>query len=429
MSSEMAKPSAELVQGAARSYKLVFLFDGSQVGKDDLQGKVEKALAQIPGKRLGVKNESAKLIGVHVEGTLEVADKCHAELCDNLLFKTDLRYFRMTDEAGDEVRLRAYPILAGIELQMRGFINRVMVEVSGFEYWKKWRVPSDLQSRIARFPDAAKTELSFDPLQFTQFGDLVALLKVRCPTWAADRSLTPSDLKELLARGKTIDDLRAALVEKTRVVSLWDNVFARYFGDPKDKESLIVALDFVVEQRHSVMHHRPVRLGLLTALKSKEKTVNTMLGAAKEALSPRERREAKADADRLWQSLYNWTRATEAFTQANPRVIEMLNDTARQTALLQPSARLALDQMRYADAAMARALSPELLRHLDISAEQLRRSQQLFADAMGPHMEAAMRAWELMSKSQPGYIRQVQADEKTPEKDEQERPDRKPTIS
>jgi hypothetical protein len=428
----MTPASGNSVANGNRTYKLVLLFDGKQVTRDDLQRKIDKALAQVPDKKLTVKKEGAKHVGVYMEGSLEVVDRCHDELSRNLLNRRELRHFRLEDEAGDEIRLRAYPILSAIEQQMRAFINRVMVEVLGFEYWRS-NVPQKLHDKIERASDSAKRDLSFDPLEFTQFDDLLDLLRTKWSSWSTDRPLTPGDLAQLLTQSKTIEDIRVALAERTKVISLWDDVFARYFRKPEDKDTLNSALDLVITQRHKVMHHRPVRLGVLTVLQEKAKLVSGLLRSAKEALSPEERREAKADVEKLWRSWDDWSSLLKTIEQPNPHIAEIL-DAFRRDVLYRPDPSLAavLDQVRHTDMAFPKSLDAELLRQASVSSEQLRRSLQLMTELTGPSMEAQRRAIECIAscaKASSVPKQEDSAREQNPRKNRSEEPSDKTSTS
>jgi len=115
-------------------YTLEFLIDWTQVSLDDLKKRVAKVLDR---HGLSVDWQVAQTTSQHlrlsIRGCLEDVDACHSRLNDE--FVSEHSCIRLRDEASDEVRQRAYPILARVEQQLRAFINRAMAEVKGFDWW------------------------------------------------------------------------------------------------------------------------------------------------------------------------------------------------------------------------------------------------------------------------------------------------------
>jgi len=96
------------------SYSLEFLIDETQVNSDDLK----KSVARVLGRhRLSVDWKLAETTFQHlklsIRGSLEDVDACHKRL--NQKFVNHYSCIRLRDEAGNEIRHQAYPILAHIE--------------------------------------------------------------------------------------------------------------------------------------------------------------------------------------------------------------------------------------------------------------------------------------------------------------------------
>jgi hypothetical protein len=283
----------------------------------------------------------------------------------------------------------------------------VRAEVYGFDDWKSG-VPKKLQSKIVQPTETRRKGLSLDPLESTEFADLLDLLQARFPTWAQDRPLTPADMAELLSKSKTMDELRARFLEKTEVTSLWDSVFARYFVHPEDKEDLTRALRFVIEQRHKVMHHRPVRLGMLAELKKKREQIAALLVTAKKKLTPEERTVAKADGERVRSFVSDFARMREIWQQSvlvDPKLVEMLDRTREQAFSLSDS-RFAqmLGQMQSTEMALKAVWNSEALMRAAADSESVRAAYLRMADAMKPYMETLMRERDRMAEVMNPYF-------------------------
>ena len=241
-------------------YSLEFLFEIAESSVDELRNSatriLEKHLSDVVLEIEPMDPQSAQL---SIKGSLEDVDACHDKLNKELVERRSC--VRLRDEAGDEIRERAFPILARIEQSLRSFVNRAMVEVKGFDWWEPW-APTSIQPRVTEIEKRSgrRAEI-YHPVELTTFEHLVAIISGSVQKWREDRPLTASDLREILSECPSINELRARLEAKTQEVSLWDTVFGRYFEEIDQWEELKDSiLGFTIEARNKVMHHRPMRL-------------------------------------------------------------------------------------------------------------------------------------------------------------------------
>jgi hypothetical protein len=295
----------------ANSYLLEFLIDETQTSLDDLKKKVAKAFNR---HALSVEWKPQETTSGHVKltirGSLEDVDTCHQRL--NGEFSGVFSCIRLRDEAGDEIRQQAYSILAHIEQRLRTFINQAMIEVRGFDWWDStvpFLTEQGIRDGVQKVEERiAKPSLrTHHPLELTYFEHLIRLLTESMQYWSADKALCASGLLELLADCSSIEELRTTLEEKTREISLWDEVFARYIDDvDKWKELAKTLTEFVIPVRNQVMHHRPMHDWQLRRLQATAEVVDSLLSAAVAELSEAERAEARQVSGEWFNA---WARA------------------------------------------------------------------------------------------------------------------------
>ncbi|MBD1833462.1 hypothetical protein H6F61_12430 [Cyanobacteria bacterium FACHB-472] len=282
-------------------YTLKLLFDNSQVSLEDLKQKTEEVLQKfLPNDiNLSVEANSTSLELI-IKGELEIVDDCHDEINKRLIGESQLRCKRLLDEVGDEIRQQAYPILSAIEQRFRVFVSQALIEVSGFDWWDT-TAPAKLQSKVQPIHEKHQEDgIPLDPLECTQFDDLIELITAETSEWSESRGLTVSDLAELLLDCESLEEVRAKLINKTKKNVFWD-VFAQYFEDKKQWEKLKKSINYVINERHKVMHHRPIRFGAIKALQAKKQEIFALLDGAKPELSETERIEAKQDIQEAWK--------------------------------------------------------------------------------------------------------------------------------
>ena len=289
------------------SYSLEFLIDGAQVSLDDLKKKVAKVLDRhglsVDWQVVHTASQHPKL---SVRGSLEDVDACHLRL--NADFVDEHSCIRLRDEAGDEIRQRAYPILARIEQQLRAFINQAMTEIIGFDWWDSitpFLTEQGIREGVQRVESTIGKASSaiHHPLELLLFDQLIPIITGSIQPWPADKPLSVVDLTEVLADCTSIEEVQGKLAEKTREIYLWDEVFVRYFENPDEWKNLAASLtEFVIPVRNKVMHHRPMHRWQLQRLEETEHVVDTLLASARTELPEEERAEARQVSE-------EWTRA------------------------------------------------------------------------------------------------------------------------
>ena len=283
---------------APGKYLLRILFDHAQIEASDLQVRVERLLCDYPPGRIHVevRADASSNPVLSIRGSLEDVDVCHAIIDESLIRRCELSFARLVDEAGAEIRTRAYPTLAQIEQHLRAFVDHVGIAVIGFDSWREL-LHALFRNRIDALGEShLASPMSLSPLECCQFDDLVDLITREYSYWESGKTLSIAELLGILGWCSSINELRAALEEKTQKVSLWDQVFARRFSHRDDWDSIKKDVGFVVRMRHSVMHHRPVRLAAIQALKDKERELSKALSTVDLKVSDEDRSDAQEGA-------------------------------------------------------------------------------------------------------------------------------------
>ena len=385
-------------------YSLEFLIDGAQVSLDDLKKKAAKAMHRH-GSNVDwhVTQTASQHLKLSIRGPLEDVDTCHLRLNDELVGQYSC--IRLRDEAGDEIRQRAYPVLARIEQQLRTFINRAMTEVKGFDWWESitpaltpQRIREDVQKVEDRIGKVSST--IHHPLELALFDDLIPFVTGSIQQWPEHKPLSASELLEILSDCSSIEDIQEKLAEKMRKISLWDEVFARYFKNAdqwKELEETITGL--VIPVRNKVMHHRPMHFWELQELQQTEEKVDALLASARKELSEEERIEARQVSEE-WARAWSRTIAElappprllaadlmkpffeqqEEFSRA---ISEQIGRTVQQIAELAPPPRLlAADLMKSffeQQEEFSRAINEQIGRTVQQMVESLRDQQEQIA--------------------------------------------------
>jgi hypothetical protein len=274
-------------------YSLVFLFDGAQISSDDLNKRAARAIGRhLSDVDLQVKHVDSQRLQLCVVGSLDDVDTCHRKINGELFERHSC--VRLRDEAGDEIRQQAYPILARMEQLLRDFINRSMTEVVGFDWWASMAPPSiriktsEVEKKIGELASI------HHPLEFTDFDHLVEIVTGSVQEWPENREVSTADLAEVLLDCHSIEEVQAKLSKKMRRISLWDTVFVSYVREPEQWNELAKSIrELVIPLRNKVMHHRPVWLYELRKLQSAEESLRDLLASAKKELSEEERVEAQ----------------------------------------------------------------------------------------------------------------------------------------
>jgi hypothetical protein len=269
-------------------YAFEFLLERKEDSfKEQLQEELRNILDDA---KVTVKDHSSEhAFFVSISGTLETIDKCYENLVEFLKTK-ELEVIYLKDEAGDEIRSLAYPILARIEQSLRSFINNALIDVYGFKWWAN--LPSSIGKENERN--------ILQPLENSYFEDLITIITYECSEWPEDKGITVTDFCELLSSCNSIEDIQAKVEGKIRKISLWDSVFSKYFeGNAKTwrrVSKILKGKGSVISIRNEVMHHRRgqnLRLSVIKRLEETQKELESIFKLAKDKLSEEERVEAQ----------------------------------------------------------------------------------------------------------------------------------------
>lgn len=263
-------------------FTIKILFDPKQINKEKLEAHTRGVLQdQLANIQMEVGTTIGGNLILTLTGSLEVVDSCHREITKILIQRLKLRHYRLIDEAGDEVRIQAYPILAKIEQELRTFVNQSILEILGFEWWKTLG-----ESEIPGIAREGLNERGADhPLELATFDDLMKIVTAEVVEWDENKILTQADMVQLLAECESIEDLREKLEAKGKSFSFWDNVFAEYFDDEQKWIELKADLKFIIFVRNKVMHHRPTFYSELITLREKSAKISEILLTAKSQIS------------------------------------------------------------------------------------------------------------------------------------------------
>lgn len=260
-------------------YKLEYWVDKRNYSKEDLESKLSQNLGKLDTE-VTVKAESDYYL-VIIDADKRNIDACH----DHLSFNRD-EIFLAKDELGDELRSKAYPLLAEIETQLRRFITRAMIEVLDFNWWGR-STPNSIQENVDEVERKAGTKQAQEhhQIEFTKFVDLISFVTGKYQKWSDTKNLTPADLAELLDDCENIEELKQKLSQNREQTSLWEGVFSSYFDDPKGWKELEGNIEeTVISIRNKVMHHRRIRIHHLRQLKESRDELLQIIGTAKSEL-------------------------------------------------------------------------------------------------------------------------------------------------
>ncbi|MHC5818351.1 MAG: hypothetical protein ACYT04_21275 [Nostoc sp.] len=285
-----------------KSYSLNLLFDNTQITLKELKKQAEDVLVEhLPEIDFKINTTHSGTLLLTLKGKIEVIDKCHDKIYKKLVKDSELNCLRLLDEAGDEIRQKAYPILAEIEQRFRVFISQAIVEVCGF-YWWDTLAPANMRDKVHSIREKHQEDgMLLDFLECTQFDDLITIITAEVAEWSENQVFTINEFLEIF-NCDSFESAQNKLKSKFQRFSFW-NVFSRYFQDKNKWDEVKKDINFVINIRHKVMHHRPIRLGTIKALLAKKTKIFTLLDSAKPELSVEELAEAKKDIEDIQKTV------------------------------------------------------------------------------------------------------------------------------
>lgn len=178
-----------------------------------------------------------------------------------------------------------------------------------------------IRERVQKVDGSGPAPSAIHPLELARFHDLMPIVTSAIQYWPTDKPLSAGDFLEILSDCSSIEELQENLAEKTHKISLWDEVFARYFEDADEWKELAKSLtDFVIPVRNRVMYHRPMYLWELRELEETGQIVDTLLASASTELSEEERAQARQVSEEWSQA---WAHTLEELTR--PMLLPVVN--------------------------------------------------------------------------------------------------------
>ena len=282
-------------------YILKVLFDKTQTSASKIDEQLSRLLSCDLRTRANV-NVTCDVSGhptLLVTGSLEDVDRIHGIIEKHLIRRQQLGFVRLVDDAGAEIRARAYHVVARIEQRLRSFVDHAGISLLGFTGWRRFvylALLDDIQ-RVAT--SDAESDMTLTPLECTQIEDLLTLVTWKAREWSPERSLSVDDVLEVAETASSFEDFVKTLKSKATESSAWDDVFHRFFEDTGEWTQVRSDLEFVVSQRHRIMHHRPMRLGTLEPLEDKERHINAFFGRVAPKLSDSDLDQARSAMSRV----------------------------------------------------------------------------------------------------------------------------------
>ncbi|MEA5469875.1 hypothetical protein, partial [Spirulina sp. 06S082] len=367
-----------------KKYSLCLLFDSSQITPSELKSRIEDVLKKyLSDIELSIKPNHSKFIELNILGSRETLDKCHKKINKILLDKGGLTFIRLRDEVGDEVRKQAYSILADIEQRFRTFINRALVEVRGFN-WGESLAPSKIREHAESIRGKHQNnDFILDFLECTQFDHLIDLVTAEVSEWSKEKEISVYELSEILSDCTSILDINKKIQDKLKYFSFWD-VFSVYFEDLESWEKLKKdSINCIINERHKVMHHRPIRLGAIQMLETKRIEIFRVLDSAKLELSEPEAIEAMDILEGIMRSGSEISKRQKSTLESVATILESLKSQIAIDSVAQQVARnsqLLKSQIAIDSVAQQVARNSYLLKSqiaIDSAAQQVARNSHL----------------------------------------------------
>ncbi len=285
-----------------RTYKLEIHIDSQQITKESLEKKANHVLQKYIEKNsisLEINTPNSSFHQLIINGDIESVDQCHNKIQQKIINEENLMFYHYIDEAGDEIRYKAYPILAYIEQRLRVFVNESLVEILGFAWWEKY-APQDMAKTVNPLHSKYKDDyIAPSVLECTFFDHLIELVTAEVSEFPSNKPITSDEFSSMLGSCQTIDEFKSVWNEKTRIISFWD-IFSRYFEDKQTWDNLQRDLKgFVVDIRNNVMHHRPIGFFVIKKLDEIKEELIKVFDSAKPELTEEERIEAKQEIQEI----------------------------------------------------------------------------------------------------------------------------------
>lgn len=285
-----------------KKYLLKYWISKKKYTKDNLVKDLESSLENILSELKYNVYPGKNYLVLKISGKEKYIDACY----DKLNLDRDCSY-RVKDELGEHLRLKAYRILADLELSFREFINRAMIEVAGFNWWNSL-IPENIKTRVNEIEEKTEDK-SLEvqhAIEFTHFNDLVQIITANFQDLSDDDNISADKLSKMMSECDSFEDFKNELNERRKIVSIWENVFSKYFEDKDEWLNLKKKIkNDVIQTRHKVMHHRMLRRHEVRKLKDCSEEAQRIIKLAKSGLSRKELKEAQKNLELITKSFQN----------------------------------------------------------------------------------------------------------------------------
>lgn len=193
-----------------------------------------------------------------------------------------------------------------------------MIEVAGFAWWDQL-IPKNLRERAIEIEKSSgKNEVKLHhPIEFTMFDGLIEIVTAEYTEWSKEKPLTVSDLEELLNKYDSIEKLKDGLANKSKTISIWEDVFSNYFDDKETWYELKEKIkDRVIPIRNKVMHHRLLRVYEVNQLEEYRTQLNRTIRGAKRKMT----KEKLSKAFKKWSSIFE-----DKMFQIDPEILKAVS--------------------------------------------------------------------------------------------------------
>jgi hypothetical protein len=268
-----------------QNYLLEYWISSDKFSEEELDVSVKKILAKIISHVEVEICQKEKYLILSITSTEKHIDSCYEKLDFDREWS-----FRTRDELGDALRAEAYPLLADIEVKLRNFINQCMVEVVGFDWWDSF-IPEKLNKRVEKA--GGNQVKKHHQIELTFFDDLIGIIRTKHQKWSNEQFISVTDFCDLLLTFTSLEEIPQEIRTRTKTISLWDDVFIKYFDDAGTWINLEKDIKEVIDVRNKVMHHRLLRLHEIRILKQCHDEVDRVLDLARDNLSEAEIEDAQ----------------------------------------------------------------------------------------------------------------------------------------
>ena len=159
------------------------------------------------------------------------------------------KYYRllMRDDLGKSVRLELCPVLSKVEMTLRFFIAKAIVDAFGFRTAQRY-----VDGAVSQLAPERRNRSGPQTLDCLNLRELLGVVEMKSPAPEIE------DFREVLDISASIADAKRRLEFRVSHGTLWDGVFENYFQEQGSWRLIKHRLQRLADIRNKVMHHRQV---------------------------------------------------------------------------------------------------------------------------------------------------------------------------